>query len=147
MGIHCEHYSYIEQKDCTAGLDAGGIWKIPYTKVNQVYSGEGPSRCTYSMVTPSLRRQMDKYIFGKNTNLYFDEHLFFSRQKFANLQKFQSWLFFAKQVYVCPAVQKIPCSFYGKSRLTHSSENQKNYSFKIIYWEFWLNIITFRKYM
>ena len=37
MGIYCVHY--IEQKDCMAGLDAGGIWEIPFTKVNQVYSG------------------------------------------------------------------------------------------------------------
>ena len=36
MVIRCVHY--IEQKDCTAGLDAGGIREIPYTKINQVYS-------------------------------------------------------------------------------------------------------------
>ena len=35
-GIHCVHY--IEQNDCTAGLDARGISEIPNTKVNQVYS-------------------------------------------------------------------------------------------------------------
>ena len=35
-GINFVHY--IEQKDCTAGLDASGTWEIPYTKVNQVYS-------------------------------------------------------------------------------------------------------------
>ena len=41
----CIHY--IEQKDWTAGLDAGGIWEIPFTKVNQLHrpdcTGEGPS--------------------------------------------------------------------------------------------------------
>ena len=43
---------YIEQKDCSAGLDAGGISEIPQTKLNQVdasytgrtaCTGEGPS--------------------------------------------------------------------------------------------------------
>ena len=29
---------YIVQKDCTAGLDAGDKWEIPFTKVNQVNS-------------------------------------------------------------------------------------------------------------
>ena len=34
------NYDYIQQKDCTAELDAGGIWEIPYTvqKLNQVDS-------------------------------------------------------------------------------------------------------------
>ena len=34
MGVHC--VQSIEQIDCTAGLDAGGIWQIPYTKGYQV---------------------------------------------------------------------------------------------------------------
>ena len=34
----CYWIHYIEQKDWTAGLDAGGLWEIPFTKVNQVYS-------------------------------------------------------------------------------------------------------------
>ena len=43
---------YIEQKDCSAGLDAGGISEIPQTKLNQVdasytgrtaVTGEGPA--------------------------------------------------------------------------------------------------------
>ena len=38
MGIHCVHY--IEQKDCTAGFDAGGILEIPDCRV------EGPSSST-----------------------------------------------------------------------------------------------------
>ena len=51
MGIRCVHYT--EQKDCTAGLDAGGICEIPNYKLNQVNTGhtgrtvhctgEGPS--------------------------------------------------------------------------------------------------------
>ena len=36
VGIRCVHY--IEQKDCTTGLNAGAIWEIPYTKGIQVDS-------------------------------------------------------------------------------------------------------------
>ena len=50
MGIRCVHY--IEQKDCTAGLDAVGIWEILFTTVNQVYSSYSAAQTQLNRVEP-----------------------------------------------------------------------------------------------
>ena len=112
MGIHCEHYSYIEQKDCTAGLDAGGIWKIPYTKVNQVYSGEGPSRCTYSR----LHLFVDKWIntfLGKIPTFTSKNIFFLAAKNLQTCKNFSPDYFLQNKFMSAQPCRRFPALFMG----------------------------------
>ena len=46
---------------------------------------------------------MDKYIFGKNTNIYFEEHLFFLPPKICKLAKISVLTIFCKTSLCLPS--------------------------------------------